>query len=192
MTCDDCGHFNRCSGFIGDVSGNTSCDWAPSRFREGTERLREQAEHKENAIVRGLEIESGLQARAEELEQDREKIASIFDQLEGAGWRAAFSVVGKAQDVVGWLKNLQKQKGQHITPEQINVAVFMAVSLERDPVLANLAAPIWDTLEVFHIFRCEGCGGSRKYIAATDENGRPWPDCCPDCNGHGWTIKEPA
>jgi len=32
QTCNDCGHFRFCSGFIGDVSGNTTCDWFPIRF----------------------------------------------------------------------------------------------------------------------------------------------------------------
>ena len=31
-TCDDCRHFRRCSALIGDVAGNTKCDWFPSRF----------------------------------------------------------------------------------------------------------------------------------------------------------------
>jgi hypothetical protein len=32
-TCDECAHFKRCSGLIGSVTGNTSCDWYPIRFR---------------------------------------------------------------------------------------------------------------------------------------------------------------
>ena len=30
--CDDCQHFRFCTQFIGDVSGNDTCDWFPIRF----------------------------------------------------------------------------------------------------------------------------------------------------------------
>ena len=32
-TCDDCRFFRYCCRLIGNVAGNTSCDWAPSRFQ---------------------------------------------------------------------------------------------------------------------------------------------------------------
>jgi hypothetical protein len=31
-TCSDCAHIRFCTGFIGDVAANTSCDWFPIRF----------------------------------------------------------------------------------------------------------------------------------------------------------------
>jgi hypothetical protein len=34
-TCSDCAHWKRCSNLIDDLDGTeTTCDWAPSRFRE--------------------------------------------------------------------------------------------------------------------------------------------------------------
>lgn len=32
LTCDDCIHFARCTGLIGEITGNTNCDWSPSMF----------------------------------------------------------------------------------------------------------------------------------------------------------------
>jgi len=43
--------------------------------------------------------------------------------------------------------------------------------------------------KIFHelnIVACEECGGSGEYVAATDPDGRQWPDCCPTCHGHRW------
>ena len=42
------------------------------------------------------------------------------------------------------------------------------------------------TLAELGIVACEECGGSGEYIAATDPDGRQWPDCCPTCHGHRW------
>lgn len=36
-TCNDCGYFKRCCAFLGDVSGNTECDWFPVRFMQAKE-----------------------------------------------------------------------------------------------------------------------------------------------------------
>jgi hypothetical protein len=33
ITCDDCIHARRCFGFVFSKSGNSSCDFWPSRFR---------------------------------------------------------------------------------------------------------------------------------------------------------------
>ena len=39
-TCDDCRFFKHCSAFIGNVAGNTSCDWYPVRFIEAAKEAR--------------------------------------------------------------------------------------------------------------------------------------------------------
>jgi hypothetical protein len=31
--CSDCVHIRFCTGFLGDVASNSSCDWYPIRFR---------------------------------------------------------------------------------------------------------------------------------------------------------------
>lgn len=32
-TCGDCGHIRRCKLMFGHTETDTTCDWAPSRFR---------------------------------------------------------------------------------------------------------------------------------------------------------------
>jgi hypothetical protein len=44
-----------------------------------------------------------------------------------------------------------------ITTEKIRAAVEMARKLEGDPRWKRMADAIWDTLELFNIFRCGGC-----------------------------------
>jgi hypothetical protein len=37
MTCADCARFRFCDVFLGgNIAGNTECDWAPSRFIQGS------------------------------------------------------------------------------------------------------------------------------------------------------------
>lgn len=37
-TCDRCFAFKHCTAFLGNVSGNTTCDWFPVRFIEVPQR----------------------------------------------------------------------------------------------------------------------------------------------------------
>jgi hypothetical protein len=106
------------------------------------------------------EIES-LRERVEELETEN------FD-LNNA------NVVFKAQSVY------------HPTNEMIDAAVHCA---NYHLKYGNNKG--WWVLNEIHIFRCEGCGGSGRVPPAITGHFKPLPGSeCPDCNGHGWVVRE--
>ena len=106
------------------------------------------------------------------------------------------SAVGTALDEIERLKarveelkksNLDKallavQSDHHITDEQIDAAWQYAMKLDSPTlVLAALAE--------LGIKRCEGCEDG--HIAV--DTGDPQDSAsvtCPDCNGHGWVVKD--
>jgi hypothetical protein len=77
------------------------------------------------------------------------------------------------------------------TPKMIDEAVEYAEyhRLHEIYALRNTAEKIWLALNKLHIFRCEGCGGSKGRWSDEMVNDQAWIDC-PDCNGKGWVRKE--
>ena len=74
--------------------------------------------------------------------------------------------------------------GHHLTDEMIDEAVEWANTFGPEAITTR---DRWEVLNIFHIFRCEECGGSGKRKIE-----RPWKESvhCPGCNGKGWVIHE--
>jgi len=70
-----------------------------------------------------------------------------------------------------------------ITDEQIDAAWKFADRDDHTACSDRNCCDGVDVLEILHIFRCEGCGGSGETDVA-------WRTRCPDCNGHGWVKEE--
>ena len=78
--------------------------------------------------------------------------------------------------------------GVHITDEMIDAAVEWANKAELSH---SAKATMWLMLSEFHIFRCEGCGGSG--VVLPDIFNRDYSHDCPDCakfTGKGWVRHE--
>ena len=94
FTCDDCLSLSFCQKLIGNVSGNETCDWAPSRFRlnpervamliasaekRGAEKAQEATRQLENAAAEALDALAGLGREGAEDWDFEEKCPGGFD-----------------------------------------------------------------------------------------------------------------
>ena len=74
-------------------------------------------------------------------------------------------------------------QGKHIiTDEQIDAAVEHVNLYWK-----NYEDSGWNALNKLNIHRCAGC---QREIRNAEMQGDIVPGICPDCNGHGWVVKD--
>ena len=133
----------------------------PNEAADEIERLGDLVEHKENASVRGFEIENELRARVENLEEKAE-----FWELKAIG----------------------AGMGPRITPEMIDSAV--EINNRHAGLQAGMLGwRLLMALNIFRCGKCDDEGKTYSRSGSMKEEPMEWT--CPDCarfTGHGWVI----